>query len=76
MKKLWQKTITLNQKIESFTIGKDRQLDLLLAPYDVQGTLAHIEMLCNIGLIEQEELKLLNQIKNYQKIGVLFTNWT
>jgi argininosuccinate lyase len=57
--KLWQKETTLNQKIETFTIGQDGELDLQLARYDVQGSLAHIEMLCSIGLIKNKELNLL-----------------
>lgn len=65
--KLWQKSTPLNKKIETFTIGKDRELDLLLAPYDVQGTLAHITMLTSIGLMEPEELAELK--KELQQIN-------
>ena len=43
--KLWQKDIEINKRIEEFTIGRDRELDILLARYDVLGTLAHIAML-------------------------------
>jgi argininosuccinate lyase len=43
--KLWQKDFTLDKTIEDFTVGKDRELDLFLAKFDVQGSLAHIEML-------------------------------
>jgi argininosuccinate lyase len=57
--KLWQKDTTVNKKIEVFTVGKDRELDLWLAKYDILGSLAHIEMLEHIGLLEKEALGLL-----------------
>ena len=43
--KLWQKNVELNKEIEKFTVGKDRELDVFLAPYDVLGSMAHITML-------------------------------
>ncbi len=61
MKKLWQKEGSVEKRIEHFTIGKDRELDVFLAPYDVLGTLAHIEMLHSIHLLEADELKQLQQ---------------
>lgn len=57
--KLWQKKITISKQIEKFTIGKDRELDLLLAPHDVLGTLAHLQMLAEIDLLTKEELNIL-----------------
>ncbi|PHN05656.1 argininosuccinate lyase [Flavilitoribacter nigricans] len=57
--KLWQKDYTVDQEIDRFTVGRDRELDLELARYDIQGSLAHIEMLTSIGLIEKEELPQL-----------------
>lgn len=57
--KLWQKNFEVSQEIDRFTVGKDRELDLLLAPYDVLGTLAHIEMLASINLLEKTELPIL-----------------
>jgi argininosuccinate lyase len=58
--KLWQKEgFQVNKEIERFTIGKDKELDLLLAKHDVTGTLAHITMLESIGLLEKEELPIL-----------------
>jgi argininosuccinate lyase len=57
--KLWQKDITVNQRIENFTVGRDRELDLLLAAYDIQGSLAHIAMLTEIGLLEPAEYEEL-----------------
>jgi argininosuccinate lyase len=54
--KLWDKGIPVDKVIEKFTIGKDRELDLLLAPYDIMGSIAHVIMLETIGLIGKEEL--------------------
>jgi len=54
--KLWQKDAQIEQQIEDFTVGKDRELDLWLAKYDIQGSLAHIKMLAYIGLLTKEEL--------------------
>ncbi|RED93203.1 argininosuccinate lyase [Marinoscillum furvescens] len=59
--KLWQKSTDVNKKIEAFTIGNDQELDLLLAPYDILGSLAHIQMLQEIGLLEKSELKELSE---------------
>ena len=56
--KLWQKDVSLHEEIDKFTVGMDRELDLLLAKYDVLGSLAHIKMLTSIGLLEQNELGL------------------
>src|SRR5690606_9378005 len=56
--KLWQKSHTHTaEKIEQFTVGRDKEFDLLLAKYDVQGSLAHAEMLSTIGLLSQQEWK-------------------
>ena len=57
--KLWQKEYTLNEQIEAFTVGQDRDLDLYLAKYDIQGSLAHTQMLSKIGLIPEEEYEQL-----------------
>ncbi|MCW3786116.1 argininosuccinate lyase [Plebeiibacterium sediminum] len=66
--KLWDKGIKVNDKIESFTVGKDREMDLYLAPFDVLGTMAHITMLESVGLLEKEELqKLLAELTNIYK---------
>ncbi len=59
--KLWHKGVDVHKKIEEFTIGRDRVLDLLLARYDVIGSLAHIAMLQKIGIITSEEHNLLNK---------------
>ena len=55
--KLWQKNTESLKEVEIFTIGKDRELDLFLAPYDVLGSLAHIKMLERVGLLSKEELE-------------------
>ena len=61
-KKLWEKNIDVNPEIERFTVGRDRQLDLMLARYDVLGTLAHCKMLESIGLLTKEERELVQQV--------------
>lgn len=60
MSKLWDKGYQVNQLIEDFTVGKDRELDLNLSEYDVLGSMAHIRMLEKIGLLQPEERKLLS----------------
>lgn len=57
--KLWNKGFEPDKLIEDFTVGADRELDLRLARYDVEGSMAHIIMLESIGLIESSELPLL-----------------
>jgi argininosuccinate lyase len=49
---LWQKDYSLDQRIAEFTIGRDRELDLELAPFDILGSLAHVRMLAEVGLID------------------------
>ena len=63
--KLWDKGYDIDRLIEDFTVGNDRELDLQLARYDVQGTLAHITMLESIGLLTSEELKVLTAELNH-----------
>lgn len=57
--KLWDKGFEPDKMIENFTVGHDRELDLQLARYDVEGSMAHIRMLESIGLIEKNELPVL-----------------
>jgi len=57
--KLWDKGIPVNEMIEAFTVGRDREMDLYLAGSDVLGTLAHITMLESIGLLQKDELSIL-----------------
>lgn len=69
--KLWQKeTTSISEKIEKFTVGRDREMDLYLAPYDVLGNIAHAKMLESVGLLKKEELTALEaELKNiYQEI--------
>lgn len=62
--KLWEKNFAVEGEIERFTVGRDRELDLFLAPYDVLGSIAHITMLCSVGLMKQDELApLLRELK-------------
>lgn len=57
--KLWQKNTNTSQAVETFTVGNDREMDVFLAPFDVQGSLAHIKMLETIGLLTTEEWTVL-----------------
>ena len=57
--KLWEKNFEVNAEIERFTVGRDQEMDLYLAPFDVLGSMAHITMLESIGLLEADELKQL-----------------
>lgn len=59
--KLWDKGYDIDSLIENFTVGRDRELDLQLARYDVEGTIAHITMLESIGLLAPEELPVLTE---------------
>ena len=66
--KLWQKNIASTKEVETFTVGKDRELDMYLAPFDVLGSLAHIQMLQTINLLTSEELSVLqNGLKEIYK---------
>ena len=57
--KLWEKNFEINKEIERFTVGRDRELDLYLAKYDVMGSMAHITMLESIDLLTPDELRML-----------------
>lgn len=59
MAKLWNKGYDDDALIDKFTVGKDRELDLYLAQYDILGTMAHITMLSKVGLLPEEDLKKL-----------------
>jgi argininosuccinate lyase len=61
MSKLWQKNSGTEKSVEKFTVGNDREMDLLLAPFDVLGSLAHTRMLESIGLMEREDLNLVQK---------------
>ncbi len=59
MATLWNKGTSATERVESFTVGNDRQLDLRLARYDIEGSKAHIRMLESIGLLSSDELEAL-----------------
>ncbi len=64
MAKLWEKSTQVDAKIEAFTVGRDREMDVYLAKYDVLGSMAHITMLESVGLLKRDELdQLLNELK-------------
>ncbi len=59
MSKLWQKTTDVNQLVENFTVGRDREFDRQMAAFDVLGSLAHTQMLQTINLLSAEDLQLV-----------------
>ncbi|MEP7232583.1 MAG: argininosuccinate lyase [Ginsengibacter sp.] len=66
--KLWEKNTSALKEVEIFTVGKDRELDMYLAPFDVLGSLAHIQMLRSIDLLTQDDFdKLKNGLKEIYK---------
>ena len=69
--KLWQKNTNSQEDVNRFTVGKDREMDLYLASYDVLGSLAHTKMLASVGLLTQEELaSIQKELKSiYKQIG-------
>jgi len=70
MSKLWQKSTTVNELVENFTVGLDREFDLQMAAFDVLGSLAHTQMLESIGLMSADDLQLVQKElkKIYQDI--------
>ncbi len=68
MSKIWQKSVTVNDLVENFTVGLDRELDTQMAAFDVLGSLAHTQMLESIGLMSAEDLQLVQrELKNIYK---------
>ncbi|WP_345948017.1 argininosuccinate lyase [Mucilaginibacter sp. PAMB04274] len=68
MSKLWQKTTNVNELVESFTVGRDREFDQQMAAFDVLGSLAHTQMLQSIGLMSKEDLQLVQgELKSIYK---------
>ena len=57
--KLWDKGYSIDTAIENFTVGKDKELDLLLATHDILGTMAHVTMLEHVGLLSKEDMTVL-----------------
>ncbi|MDR1645670.1 MAG: argininosuccinate lyase [Tannerellaceae bacterium] len=69
--KLWEKNVLLDRRIEDFTVGRDREMDLYLAKYDVLGSMAHITMLEAAGLLTRRELEsLLRELKQIYDLAV------
>ena len=67
--KLWEKNFEVNKEIERFTVGRDREMDMYLAKYDVLGSMAHITMLESIGLLEKDELeRLLAELRHIYQL--------
>ncbi len=68
MAKIWQKSVAVNELVENFTVGKDREFDLEMAAFDVLGSLAHTQMLESIGLMSAEDLRSVQkELKNIYK---------
>lgn len=59
MAKIWDKGFDANKRVEAFTVGNDRELDLRLAKHDIIGSMAHIRMLTSIGLLDADEERVL-----------------
>lgn len=57
--KLWEKGISVNEAVEKFTVGNDRELDVMLAPFDILGSMAHVIMLHSVGLMDENDLPVL-----------------
>jgi argininosuccinate lyase len=71
--KLWQKENTsTSELIEKFTVGRDKEFDILLAKYDVQGSIAHVTMLGEVGLMTKEESEIA--VKALQEIAAEISN--
>ena len=62
--KLWDKGLPTDEKIDRFTVGNDRQLDLVIAKYDIRATLAHGKMLHKIGLLSETEISSIGNVLN------------
>src|ERR1700730_12307980 len=75
--KLWDKENTnTSARIEAFTVGKDKSFDILLAEYDVLGSLAHTEMLEGIGLLTKQELELIHRELNQILLSIRNSTFT
>lgn len=70
--KLWQKNTNVSAAVENFTVGKDRELDILLAPFDVLGSIAHVKMLAEVGLLAKTETDML--VKELRNIYIQIQN--
>ena len=74
--KLWQKGNAAHQKVDHFTVGSDREYDLLLAAYDCEASSAHAQMLAKIGLLTKEEANLVTLALNNLKKKALEGSFT
>ncbi len=73
--KLWDKGITIDKKIEQFTVGNDREMDMHIAKYDVEASIAHAKMLHTIEIINSDELEqLLEGLEELSKIKLKITH--
>ena len=70
--KLWDKGYDEDARIDAFTVGKDRELDLELAPYDILGTMAHITMLESVGLLRSLRLYIQMLPKGGSKLSLMW----
>ena len=75
MNKLWEKNFEVNAEIERFTVGRDREMDLYLAKYDVLGSMAHITMLESIGLIGKEEESIQRNTGDVEVVSENYLTW-
>jgi len=57
--KLWEKTVQVDHDVEAYTVGRDREMDMYLAPFDVLGSMAHVTMLGSVGLLAKDEVPVL-----------------
>ncbi len=65
--KLWEKGISIDKKIEKFTVGNDRELDMFIAKYDITASIAHARMLEKVGILDEAELKeMIRELDNLQ----------
>mgnify|MGYP005724028897 FL=1 len=74
--KLWQKGAVAHEKVDKFTVGKDREYDIVLAQYDCQASIAHAKMLAKIGLISISESEQLCKVLEELKIAAETGNFT
>src|SRR5471030_3080306 len=76
MAKLWQKTTNVNELVENFTVGRDREFDAQMAAFDVLGSLAHTRMLNSVGLLNQADLDLVQKELNAIYAAIEAGNFT
>jgi len=69
--KLWEKSTEIDKQVERFTVGRDREMDIFLAKYDIIGSIAHVTMIESIGLVTTDELKsLVSELKNIYQTAI------